>query len=155
MENLFRETSLHETRQGTLVHSHLISLSHYGLIHGLKSRLGAHELHFIKKKKKAQAGNKSSNFALDPRLREKVTTTSTGQQAFVYCFGKGGGWRGGGVGERHICRKFRQSCCVLWKGPKLLCVLKANGEKAIRPVCETGREIITEMPRLSCVTISD
>ena len=57
-----RETSSHATRQGTLSHSRLSSLSHCGLILAENRHwLARADLHF-KHKKESQAGNDSSNF---------------------------------------------------------------------------------------------
>ena len=53
----YRETSSHSTRQGTLSHSRLSSLSHRGLILAERVELVCASESPLKKKEKAQAGN--------------------------------------------------------------------------------------------------
>ena len=50
-----RETCLHATCPGPLVHSHFSSLSYFWLIHGTKSGVDACQLIFTKKKKKSSS----------------------------------------------------------------------------------------------------
>ena len=57
----YQKTSSHVTRQGTLGHSRLSSLSHCGLILALRLELVCASQAPLKKKKKAQAGNEWSN----------------------------------------------------------------------------------------------
>ena len=64
----YQETSSHATRQGTLGHSRLSSLSHCGLI-----------LTYIMTtlKKKRRRGMNRRAFPKNPRSEEKATTTTT------------------------------------------------------------------------------
>ena len=60
----YLETSSHATRQGMLSHSHLISLSHCGLILAIEVELVfTADFQFKKKKKKSRRGMNSETFS--------------------------------------------------------------------------------------------
>ena len=86
-----KETSSHATRQGTRFHSRLSSLSHCGLILGLKEwNFGAHELISTKKQQQYRPGKIRPISLHNPRTQKKkknhkkATTTTATELATKY-----------------------------------------------------------------------
>ena len=73
----YQKRSSNETRQGTLRHSRLGSLSHCGLILALRVELVRELISTLKEKKKRRRGMNCSTFSRNPRTREKATSVST------------------------------------------------------------------------------
>ena len=67
----YQESSSHAIRQGTLSHSCLSSLSHYGLIPGLRSRISVNDLISTLKKKRRRWGMNYWTFSPNPHAPGK------------------------------------------------------------------------------------